>query len=372
MQAIGSNTHNIAVARLQEAIDRGVSNAGPVIERVLAQVPVDHVVAAQRLRPIVEQDGTVRLTMSDDGNGRRLHQHARAQLANRLGMPSAFMAELAVGDSEPVGRGLKRRQVDNQWRRDLLSENLSQLLSHSTDRYLVRSMESEIRGVLSDQYKRLDTRPLLDAFIGACTSLSAVPYEGVASDLRTSVRAIVPRIYEPVPGEYMVFGLGWTNSDYGAGTYQVTAFGLRLVCLNGMIGSSELKQVHLGSRLPDDLKLSEQTYQRETAYMVSATKDIVKGILAPHAIDSRVEAIKAAATHEVDGRALLKTLGKTLHKREVEAVRDAFDGPDTINLPAGKTAWRFSNALSWVAHNAEPARKIELQEQAARVAKFAA
>ena len=57
-------------------------------------------------------------------------------------------------------------------------------------------------------------------------------------------------------------------------------------------------------------------------------------------------------------RELLK---KTLNKGEAEAAFNAYNSPDVYNLPAGNTAWRLSNAISWIAgQTEEPERKLDL------------
>lgn len=366
---------NIAESRLQEVISRGMAKAGPVIERVLGETPTDRISAARGLASgaVVDQDGRIYL-------GEPLHPHARGQLLGRLGIPMAYGSDLAVpdvfGDRRTFGGSVlpfegRNRTTNNAWRRDLLQHSLREHLGHSDERFLLRSIDGETRGVMSDRYRRLDVRPLLDAFIGTGRELGMVPYDGVASDLSVSVRAIMPRVVEPVPGEFMVVGLSWVNSDFGARSYNLAAFLLRLVCLNGAVGETAIKQVHLGSRLPDNIELSAATYEHDTRTMVSATRDIVRGILNPAAIDRQVEAIRTATSKAVDVATALKAF-KGLTKGESAEVKKAFDGPDNVMLPAGKTVWRFSNALSWVAHNAEPERKLELEAMAGEVLKKAA
>jgi hypothetical protein len=255
------------------------------------------------------------------------------------------------------------------WQKGLLACCLNEFASHSGERLLMRSVGGQVRGVLSDVFRRLDNRPLLDAFIGAANALGAVPYDGIATDTRAAVRCILPTIYEPVPGEAIVFGLSWSNSDYGDGGYGVSAFVLRLVCLNGMVGASQMKKIHLGRRLDDNLELSQRTYELDTQTMASATRDIVRGALGPKSIDTQIDLIRRAASDVTDLKAQWAAIGKSLTKGEFKRVQEAFDGPDVINLPPVKTAWRISNALSWVANNDETAaeRKLRLQELAGQV-----
>jgi hypothetical protein len=336
----------MARARLEKVVSEGVAKAGPVIESVLANAPRDSIVQGQGLTFVVEDK---RVMMVD----RPLHNHALAQVVERAGVPL------------PYARGLVAPEA---WRQQLLEHTLREHYSHQGGRYLVREAGGQVRGFLSDKYRRLDSRPLLDAFVGGCQQVGAVPFEGVANEVRTSVRAIIPCIYEPVPGEAMVFGLAWNNSDYGAGIYGVSAFALRLVCLNGMVGESQLKQVHLGGKLPDNIEFSARTYASDTKTMVSATVDIVRSTLGPAAIERRVQAIRAAHENETSFAKAFGKIGAALSKAEQTAVKEAFEGTETLMLPPGKTLWRASNALSWIANKTDDAdRKLELQQAAGKI-----
>lgn len=355
MQLTDKAAQEKARLHLETIIARG-KKAGPVIEHVLNTIPDDRIVHSKASRVVVNQDGSLAF------NDAPMHQHATGQLVERLGIPTGYANELRITPA-------RKRPEDFQWRRDLLQHTIAETLSHTDSRFLVRAQGGQIRGVLSDRFRRLDSRPLLDAFCGACDAIGAIPVEGIATDLRASVRAIIPEIHEPIPGEYMVFGLSWTNSDFGAGLYGISAYAERLLCFNGMVGQSAMRQVHLGGRLPDDLELSASTYRLDTQTMASATKDVVKGTLGPAAIEGRMRAIQNAATGEVSSAEMLRKVGKLLGKEETAEVKRAFEGAETLMLPAGKTAWRFSNALSWVANNThDPERRLELQAAAGIIA----
>jgi uncharacterized ParB-like nuclease family protein len=219
-----------------------------------------------------------------------------------------------------------------------------------------------MRGFLSSRYRRLDSRPLLEAFAIECQKINAVPIDGTVSDVRCSLKAIVPQIYEPLPGEVLAFGVEWHNSDYGAGTHAIRAFILRVWCLNGATLENSLAQIHLGRNISDEFDVSNRTYKLDTAASVSALRDVVSGVLMPHKIDAMCETIKKAHEQKVEWKNIKGSVGRKLLKGELELAQTAFDGPDVINLPPEKTLWRASNALSWVAGSSDnPDRKIELQ-----------
>jgi hypothetical protein len=356
-----SEVAKLAKQKLDMIIDAGRANAARVVERVLGSTPEDTLVRGNSLD--VHTNGEA-LKLATTDSSWSLHSNAFGQICERIGLPLSFAKDLHSADA--VDRGTVVR--DNAWRRNLLETNFRELLRHGPERHLIRSISGEARAVLSDRYRRLDSRPLLDAFIGACGEFGAVPYEGLATELSAAVRAIVPTVFEPVTGEFLVLGLSWQNSDFGTRAYSMSAFTLRLVCLNGMVGANELKQVHLGGRLPDDISFSARTYELDTKTMVSATADVVRSALDTRVIERKLDVVRRAHSEEVDWTSAWRRVARDLGKAEQKTLRDTFEGQDVINLPPGKTTWRLSNALSWMAHQADSdERRLDLERLAGAV-----
>jgi hypothetical protein len=349
---------NFARTRLETAVANGLRSAGPVIEQVLSQLPQDEIVAAQKTTLEVDANGRARFVTPEADS--MLNDHAFGQLISRTGAPVSYARDLLASLRE----GKPEEREANRWRGDLLQHMVSQHLQHASERFLVRRVDGVTRGVLSDAFKRIDTRPMLDAFVKTASDLGAVPLSGHATETRVAVRALIPRIYEPVPGEAIAFGLHYGNSDFGAGAYHVTAFALRLWCLNGAVGDAELKKTHVGARLADNISYSRRTHQLTERALVSQTKDVVRALLGTDAIEAKLDAIRAVHSKEVDFETAWKTVGKTLSKGDKEAAKVAFESPDTINLPAGQTMYRFANALSWVANHKETGEEKRLDLQA--------
>ena len=347
----------LARQNLERAVQSGRTSTARVLEQIMTRVPDDSLVSGTALD---FQVSPAAVQMTAGSSGWSLHRNALDQLSTRLGIPTGYV------------RGLQTNGDDSDWRARLLEHNLRELAHRQSERHLVRSVQGEARAILSDRFRRLDSRPLLDAFVGACAEVEAGPYEGLASDLSASVRAIVPEVFEPVAGECMVFGLSWSNSDYGTRAYSISSFMLRLVCLNGMLGQNQLRQVHLGGRLPEHLALSAETYDLDTRTLVSATRDVVRGALGELAIEERLGIIRAAHEREVDWASAWRRVTRELTKDEQKTAKAAFDGPEVLQLPEGKTPWRLSNVISWMANSAEPERKLDLQRLAGTVLSEAA
>jgi hypothetical protein len=340
---------------LERHIESGLASARSLFAYVETNTPRDAIARATALEFAPSERSVVVRTRGTDYHS--IHKHAGAQLAAKAGIPSAYLSDLANGQD---------------WQRELAAHALTQHFAHDEGRYLLRavpqgngSMDMQLRGFLSDRYRRIDSRPLLHAFAEECEKIGAKPVGGSVSDTRMAVKAIVPQVFEPVPGEAIAFGLEWGNSDYGSAKHTVRAFILRLWCLNGATMENALSEVHLGKRMNEDIEYSRQTYDLDTRHSISALRDVVRGVLGERKIQKHVDAIQQAASANVDWKRAGALLSKRLNKGELTRARESFEGPDVINLPPGNTMWRVSNAVSWLAGSTEDTdRKLELERVA--------
>lgn len=341
--------------RFQKELDTIIASrrasATAVIDRVQRENPDDRLASTHALR--FEADGgRVFLGARSSRFHQPLHRHALGQVADRSGVPTAFVSRLLA----------------KPWGAPLLANILNQIFAREDERrVLVRSVGDEVRGVLSDQYRRMDSRPILDAFSTACSEMGVVPVEGVAGDLRFCVRALLPVVYRP-GDEVVAFGVEISSSDFGAGALSVRTFALRVWCTNFARLDEELRKVHLGRRLDDTIAFSQQTHALDTAAISSAVRDIVRGAMSPSKVQQQVALIERAMTEKIDFKAALNGLPKLgMLKAEVEAVRDVLTSGGIEQLPIGNSTYRMSNALSWVAKSAETAeRRLELETLAGR------
>ncbi len=354
-----SNAATHARDLMTAKIESGRASAMKLIEHAHAAAPRDAIVRAGAFEfispasaPGVAPDPNAPVRVQFGKENLTLHRHALQQMASKSGVPGAYLNELAYG---------------SPWQKDLAADILNKHFHEGIPdgRYLTRSVGPEVRGFLSDRYRRLDNRPLLDAFAASCASVGAVPVEGTVSDLRVSLKAFLPMVFEPVPNEVMCLGVEWGNSDFGAAKHSVRAFIWRLWCTNLATMEDALAQVHLGRQLGDDIEFSQRTYAYDTKTSVSALKDIVKGLLSPAKVNTLLDTIKAADAKKVEWKNVKTQLAKKLLKAEMKLVEDAFESEDVVNLPSGRSAWRVSNAVSWIAKSVEDTdRKLDLQRVA--------
>ena len=353
-----SNAAQAARNLMERKIETGRASAVAMYEHVHASVPNDALVRGRGLKfgyGLMPDEPAI--TVEAGGTAMTVHKHALAQMSTKAGIPGHYLTEL-VSAPEPWKHELAARTLNDHFGRSELA----------TSRHLVRAVGGQVRAVLSDKFRRLDSRPLLEAFSEECNALGAVPVEGTASDTRVALKAYLPMVFEPVANEVMCLGVEWSNSDFGAGKHALRGFIFRLWCANGCTMEDAMSQVHLGGRLAETIEFSSRTYELDTRTSVSALRDVVRGVLGPKGVDQLLTTIKQADEKKVEWKNVSTLLGKKLLKEELKAVKDAFESDDCINMPAEKSIWRVSNAISWIAGKVEDEdRKLDLQRVAGLV-----
>lgn len=361
-----------ARATMDSLIAKGRSSALAVMEHAHTAIPTDRIVPARALQFLPAAEGVqvayrdgkapavdngelaalLRRPLGSGSSAERISKNAFGQICERAGMPVPFARELNGSD----------------WGRELLAHNFNQLFSHIPAKYLARSFEGMIKALLTDAYRRLDSRPLLDSFGMACHEIGAIPVDGHISETRIAIKAVLPQIFEPVMNEPMLFGLQWQNSDFGNGAHEVRAFCLRLWCTNTATMEDVMRQVHLGKRLTEDFKFSQKTYELDTAAAASALGDVVRGSLGKEAIEQKIAVVKHAHEMKIDVKAAEAQLKKAIGTEDTIRVLEAFRSPDVEMMPAGNTQWRLSNAVSWIAgQTKDEDRKLDLQRFAGQL-----
>lgn len=333
---------------------QGQAKARQVIEKIDDEEIVDYVVPHQKLR--FAGAGNDILLEADDYTG-GLHPNALNQLAQKAGIGKTYVDELLEGEA---------------WRRDLLAHNLNELFGHSEGTSLIRTVDDQVRGFLSNRFRRMDSRPILKAFVDATVRQGAVPVDAIWSETIVNFKVMLPTVFEPVPNEVLALGISFRNSDFGHGALTVRHFILRLWCTNYAITEDLLRQVHLGRRLDETIEFSEKTYRLDTETMVSAVSDVIAGAFSQDKVGAILEGIKLASEENIDSHRIKDFLNKRFSKDESKQIIDMFNSPEVVRLPPGQTKLRLSNAISWFAQDQEPVRALEVELVAGELLKPAA
>lgn len=358
-----------ARTEFERLIENGTKRAAAVFAKVETEQPDDMLVRARAIT-IAPTDAARLVARFGNGADHELgfHRHALQQAAERVGMPWPYVDRL-LHPERPAGAPADAPLPT--WGAELAAHNLNELLRRNVPeatRFLLRSVRGEVRGLLSDRFRRLDSRPIVQSFAVACQRIGAVPCEGHALDTKIMLKAMLPVVFEPVEHEVMVVGVALENSDFGNGALSLRSFVLRLWCTNTAITDQNVREVHLGARLAEDIEWSEETHLADTKRMALMVGDVVRGQLGPAKVDKLMDGIRRANEQKIDPKVAIAAIGRDLTKGEVAAVVEKFNSPDVELLPPGNTKWRLSNAISWLAGTqADEERRIELEKVAGSV-----
>ena len=328
-------------------------NEGKIAQDYIAPIGIN--LKAKEHAPVVTFSGDSRLMMNLPDGQFTMHDNAIYQVAERMGIPSRYLRSLAQGEPWAILLAAHLLNQHSEWTQ--------------RSRVLVRTVGSQVRGVLSDSYRRLNSVEILTAFVQEAAGQGAVISDAYMNDTKVWAETILPTpITVPTAknGDVIIFaGARFSTSDYGDGAVDMRAFLLNGACLNGMVRESVMKQVHLGSKLPDNLALSDETYRLDTQTTVSAVKDLTNGLFSRDNLMQRAIEIQGASEIEVDFNHELKRLTKDggLLKTEGKEVEKILmrNNPDD-GVQGGATLWKLTQAITAHARELTPERSRELHE----------
>lgn len=196
----------------------------------------DLVVPSPLMRHSTSENGATSLVVEESGGpvAYGVMPLARRQLADKLGIPYAYFERMR--EKQPA----------------LLDSNANTWLQSESDRRLLRTLDGNVRAVLSDRYRRLDNYDLAEHVLPILQRLPEVVFESVElTETRMYVKCVTPRLkFEMAPGDIVQAGIAISNSEVGQGTLSVQPLLFRLVCCNGLIVADRaLRKTHVGRAL---------------------------------------------------------------------------------------------------------------------------
>ncbi|GAA1532974.1 hypothetical protein GCM10009827_058710 [Dactylosporangium maewongense] len=252
---------------------------------------------------------------------------ANAGLADKLGIPTAYLRKLAI--EHP----------------DLYDENVNGWLDRTNRKFLIRVLRNDAgggvaRAVLSTKYARIDN---LDVAMSALEGIrrADATVDVVACDLtdrRMYLKMISPQIQvtalkllanyrSPFNGRsgselpVVSAGLVITNSETGCGAFSIQPWVRFEVCSNGLVISENvLRHAHLGGRLSDEdgvVEWSTETNTKALELITSRAADAVNAFLDADFVAEMLRDLETTAGTELkEPDTTLKVVGKQLRFTE--------------------------------------------------------
>ena len=267
---------------------------------------------------------------------------AHAHIAEKLGIPKKFYDDLP-------GRvpGLRAHTVN-------------QLLSVDRTKRLVRTLDGDVRGVLSDRFKPIDNFMVLQSALPVLKEHSGMEVlASQLSDSRMYLQMTFPKLTgEITVGDAVTAGITITNSEIGAGAFDVRSFIMRLRCRNGMVGESVLRQYHVGRKAGENIEdydiFADDTIKADMESFKLRFRDILKHSLTQATFESQLIGLRATAGQII----LPKDIEGAVENVTRKYAFTQGEGKQILaNLWAEKdiSRWGLANAVTALVHNSDSA-----------------
>ena len=179
---------------------------------------------------------------------------------------------------------------------------------------MLRTLDGNVRAVLSDRYRRLDNYDLAESVLPILRQLPEVIFESVElTETKMYLKCVTPRLrFEVAPGDVVQAGVVISNSEVGQGTLSVQPLLFRLLCRNGLIAADRsLRKTHVGRSLATEdegvVVYQDDTLKADDKAFFLKVRDVV-------------QAAVSEATFRQTAQKLQRTLGVRLTGDPVKAV----------------------------------------------------
>jgi hypothetical protein len=250
------------------------------------------------------------LKMADDARSLQLagqgafgvNDFAQKQLATRLDIPTQFYGRLQ--EKHP----------------DLLANMVNALFVREPQKAMVRTLDGNVRAVMSDGYRTLDNYDLFDAIFPALRDAGAQVESCALTETKLYIKCLCPWLDRELPmPEGLEMGKGHTffvrkivgaivisNSEIGAGALSIAPGIFERQCTNLAVFKDEgYGRFHIGKRKGVDESvfeyLSDDTKRLDDAAIWATTRDMVKAVMDGRVLDKIVASMTAARADAITG-----------------------------------------------------------------------
>lgn len=271
-----------------------------------------------------------------------MRDHAHGQLATHLDIPKRYYDRMRQDAPELLANNV------NTWFADR---------PHNARR-MVRTMDGQVRALLSDRYQRIEHQEIAAValpILGGVQDMQIASME--VTERRLYIKAVFPRVQGEVKkGDVVQSGVVISNSEIGSGAVMVQPFMYRLICLNGMIREDErFRAMHLGAQAKPGESvyelLSDEARQADDKAILLKLRDVVAATASPTYFAKAVERFREAAGERIEGNVakaveVLAKVGNLSGDETNDVLRHLIEGGDL-------SRWGLANAVTRAAHDPE-------------------
>lgn len=275
--------------------------------------------------------------------GMALRATAHAQMATTLGIPKPYYDRMLA--EQP----------------DLLAQNVNRWLQAQPARKLIRTLDNQVRAVLSDSYRPLDNLDLAEAVLPKLNAIGARVESADVTEHRMYIKAVTDKVSGQVKvGDTIQAGVVVSNSEVGDGALRVEELDFRLICLNGMVRAAAVRKAHLGrgARGQDAIEDAREFFRDETriaddrAFFLKV-QDATAAMFDPARFARRIEVYQHAAERTIPADAdpvkVVEVTAKKLGLNDQErggVLRHLLQGGEM-------SSWGLANAVTRAAQDVQ-------------------
>lgn len=310
----GMNIQELA-AEISRQNEAKVDYIAPTVEMQM--------VAYEGKAPSVQLNGHGEFGLTDRGH---------ATIAQRMGIPMRYYDRMR--SDYPA----------------LLAMNVNGWAKQEPKDVMFRTMDGNVRAMLSNAYRRMDNQDFLEAILPAIGEASDGQLEAPSSQVTEDymyVQMTFPHLEHEFKvnrggrqvGEVVRAGLIISNSEVGMGSRRIQMLIYTLACTNGMVTGKEIDSLttrHLGRRQGAGQLahvMSDEAIHADNRALALATRDYVRAMMDKDALVEIANKMQSANERRITGQPeqAVKVLGQQLRLSEGEqgsVLRHLIDGGD--------------------------------------------
>jgi hypothetical protein len=248
-----------------------------------------------------------------------LNAIAHGQLAEYAGIPMAYYKRMQAADPE------------------LLAHNVNRWLSEKpAERRMVRTLDGDVRAVLSDKFRALDNEDLAEAILPVLLDMDLLILSCDITERKLYIKAVDKSIERQCPtgarmgdGGHTIFdclapAIIVSNSEVGCGALSIESGIWTKACTNLASFGANMRKYHTGARsaISDEVfaLLTDQTKRLTDAAVWAQTRDLVKGAFDVARFEATIGKLNDAAQQKLpdDPVQVIERVGKKFGLAEGE------------------------------------------------------
>lgn len=290
-----------------------------------------------------------------DGAAMAIRPYAHQQLADHLGIPRKYYDRMQAEQPDLLARNL------NTW-----------LQADGGNRRMVRTLDTQVRAVLSPKFRPLDNFDLANQVLPVLLDRKVQIVSCELTETRLYLKGILPDLSDDLPAgmtwgsghnavaEYrgnqagkIVAAIVISNSEVGAGTLRVEPSVFTTWCTNlAIMAQAAMKKYHVGRAFEADTNwevFRDETRKVDDQAFWMKVQDVTRAAFDPKVWEAAVAQVRAAAATPIQSTDLPKVVDLTVKQLALPA--PAAGGILTKLAQGGDLSkWGLSSAITAVAN----------------------